>query len=111
MIGIIDITQSFDNALISLLQKEISNKQGPHDGLWPILIDQMKVTYKSIKFDTEQYYKALVTGSDSNHSKTGDSVRQMAGTLRDYASGNFMRVFWIDVIWCFPMLYRNVIIL
>ena len=53
----------------------------------------MKVTYKSIKFDTEQYYKALVTGSDSNHSKTGDSVRQMAGTLRDYASGNFMRVF------------------
>ena len=100
----IDITQLFDNVLISLLQKEISNKQWPHDGLWPILIDQMKVTYKSIKFDTEQYYKALVTGSDSHHSKTGDSVRQMAGTLRDYASGNFMRVFWIDVIWYFPML-------
>ena len=53
----------------------------------------MKVTYKSIKFDTEQYSKALVTGSDSNHSNTGGSVRQMADTLRDYASGNFMRVF------------------
>ena len=93
MIDFIDITQLFDNVLMSLLQKEISNRQWPHDGLWPILIDQMKVTYKSIKFDTEQYYKALVTGSDSHHSKTGDSVRQMAGTLRDYASGNFMRVF------------------
>ena len=67
----------------------------------------MKVTYKSIKFDTEQYYKALVTGSDSHHSKTGDSVRQMAATLRDYASGNFMRVFSIDVIWYFPTLYTN----
>ena len=75
------------------MQKEISNKQWPHDGLWPILIDQMNVTYKSFKFDTEQYSKALVSGSDSKHSKSGGSIREMAATLRDYASENLMRVF------------------
>ena len=73
---------------MSLLQKEISNKQWPHDGLWPILVDAMDVIYKSELFDTLKYYKALMNGSDP----TGGSIGEMADTLRDYAFGNFMRV-------------------
>ena len=71
-----------------LIQKEISNKQWPHDGLWPIFVDNMDVIYKSHLFDTSEYYQALVSGSDP----TGGSIGEMADTLRDYASGNFMRV-------------------
>ena len=70
------------------IQKEISNKQWPHEGLWPIFVDQMGVKYKSETFDTLNYYMALVNGSDS----TGGSIGQMADTLRDFASGNSMRV-------------------
>ena len=70
------------------MQKEISNKQWPHEGLWPIFVDQMGVKYKSETFNTLDYYMALVNGSDS----TGGSIGQMADTLRDFAFGNSMRV-------------------
>ena len=70
------------------MQKEISNKQWPHDGLWPIFVDQLGVKYKSKLFDTMKYYMALVNGSDS----TAAPIGQMANTLRDYAFENSMRV-------------------
>ena len=70
------------------MQKEISTKQWPHDGLWPMIVDKMDVIYKSNLFDTLKYYKALINGSDS----TGGSIGDMAETLRDYVFGNFMRV-------------------
>ena len=75
---------------VPLMQKEISNKQWPHDGLWPIFVDQLGVKYKGKFFNTTNYYMALVNGSDS----TGETIGQTADTLRDFAFGNSMRV------WC-----------
>ena len=64
----------------------MSGNEWPHDGLWPILIDEMNLKYKNDTFDSLEYYQALMNGSN-----TGWSA-EMADQLQDYVSKNLLKV-------------------
>ena len=74
--------------IIIFLKAQISSQKWPSDGLWPVFIDQMNITYNSTFFDATIYNTMLVDGSDATHG----SMLEVAEQLRDYVENNFIKV-------------------
>ena len=77
-----------------MFQKQISSQQWPSEGLWPVLIDRMNITYNSTSFKAMEYNKMLVNGAEA----TEGSMLQIADQLRDYVKNNFIKVYYLSYL-------------
>ena len=67
---------------------QISSQQWPSDGLWPVLIEQLNITYNSKAFDAMEYNTMMVDGAEA----TEGSMLQIAEQMQDYVEKNFIKV-------------------
>ena len=79
---------------------QISSQQWPSDGLWPVLIEQLNITYNSTAFDATEYNTMMVDGAEA----TEGSMLQIAEQLQDYVEKNFIKV----ISGCNFLLHRSI---
>ena len=68
---------------------KISASLWPHDGLWPEMVEDYQVTYKSQTLDALGYISYFIDGPNCNQN---NNFFESKDDLEDYRRKNFMKV-------------------